>query len=329
MNTKRRHSGFTLLEMLISVTIFALISTALYTTFRVGTRAYASGEREIRRMQHARIIFDTISRDLRSVYFLTETSYNNTIRQEVSRFQREMMKHELDGTIDEFLYADSDDPEDEDVKSPYEGYIEIDLNFTAENHEELDEMSFIRYQYDDGMTQVQPWALGRITYYVEDNILYRCEEDIIEPMKDYEGEVTEEKFPRKEILAKGVTKFDLCYGFFYNDDWMEADDWDSNAKRYRNPSIDFDEIFGEDPEEYENDIEYKDMLKKEQMKPPDGIPAFVRVSIEIQDDKLVDSGKKNTKKKKHKALAFSTIIRIPMAQENYLPSLEEDEEDDY
>nr|HQH12487.1 prepilin-type N-terminal cleavage/methylation domain-containing protein [Candidatus Sumerlaeota bacterium] len=80
---KRRRKlqpGFTLLEVLLAVSIFAMLISALYTTFRVGLRAYDIGEKEIDQMQHARVIFDTMSRDLRSVYYQAETSYNNNLR---------------------------------------------------------------------------------------------------------------------------------------------------------------------------------------------------------------------------------------------------------
>ena len=286
---KKARGAFTLLEVLLAVTIFSLVTACLYTTFRVGTRAYTAGQREINRMQNSRVIFDTISRDLRSIYYRPETSYNINMRQMVNRFHQQYLRAEIEGRLDEFLYGDKDDSEDEGTPNPYEFGIEIDLDFRAENKDDVDTMTFVRYQYDDGITGIQPWGLGRITYVMEDDELIRMEEDVIEPMKDHEGNAIEEKVPRRDVLAKGVKKFALYYGFFFDEDWMEAEDWHSNEKRYRNPTEELDE---EEPD-------YVQRLREEQMKPVDGLPAFVRGVLEIEDEKQPqpDKGKKPPKKK--------------------------------
>jgi prepilin-type N-terminal cleavage/methylation domain-containing protein len=311
--------AFTLIEVLVAISIFSLVVTSLYTTFRVGMRAYASGEREINRMQHVRVIFDTIDRDIRSIYYLPETSYNLNLRRAVSRFQQEWMKAELEGRLDEFLYGDKKNPGKEEARNPYEMGIEINLQFKADHRENLDSMSFVRYQYNDGLTNIQPWGLGRIRYVVEGGQLIRSEEDIIEPMKDMQGIAIEEKIPRRDVLAEGVKRFELRYGFFYQDDWMEAEDWDSKAKRYRNPTVELDE---EDPD-------YQVKMKREQMKPEDGLPAFIRIALDIEDEKQTKGVQKTGagKKAKSKIQTFSTLIRVPTAQENYLPSLEEENEE--
>lgn len=310
--------GFSLLEVLYAVTIFAMVASALYTTFRVGIRSYEIGEREIRRMQHVRVIFDTLTRDLRCVYYRPETEYNEHARQVLREYERKLRQAEQEGELDEFLYGE--DGDEEDINNPYKDLLQIDLGFKGEDGEEKDSMSFVRYQYDTGLTDIQPWAMGRIEYFVEDGSLYRAEEDIIEPMKDIDGEPIEEKIPRYEELAKGVRKFDLSYGFFYNGDWMEAPDWDSEEKQYRNPA---EEIFEDDPDYYEK-------LQRQERKPPDGVPAFIRVELDIADLDKNQQNKSDTSDsgKKERVLSYSTVIRIPTAMENYRPSLEEDEDDD-
>lgn len=332
--------GFTLMEIMLAVTIFAMVATAIYSTFRVGVRAWEAGRKEITRMQQARIVFDTMSRDLRSVYYRAETSYNSSLRSELNRFQQQWMQAQNEGTMDDFLYGDPDDPDDEGAINPYSRYIEIDLGFQANDNELKDTLSFVRYQYDDGVTMIQPWGLGRITYTADDGKLIRTEEDVIEPMKDIEGEVLEEKIPREEVLAKGVVQFDLQYGFFFDEDWMEAMDWDSSEKRYRNPAEDLEEEFGN---EYDDDFnpqdpEYREALMRERMKPEDGIPAYVRITLELEElsedfrtranedenKRKSDSSKKE--EKRGRTEVFSTIVKIPSAQENYLPTLFEDEE---
>lgn len=319
MQKKRHNKAFTLLEVLLAITIFSLVVVSLYTTFQVGLRAYSSGQKEIDRMQHSRVLFESLSRDLRSVYYSPETAYNINLRRSLTRFQEELMKAEMEGRIDEFLNGVEDDPKNPGARNPYESGLEIDLQFKGENSDKLDRLTFVRYQYDDGITRIQPWSLSRIEYYVEDDTLIRSEEDIIQPMKDLEGVEIEEKVPRKDPLAKGVKKFNIQYGYFYQDDWMMADDWESSAKRYRNPLMELDE---EDPD-------YPEKLKQEQLKPEDGLPAFVRISMDIvEPDKNKSVGKNPRDKKKGRTLSFTTLVRIPTAQENYLPSLEEEDERD-
>lgn len=319
MPKKRQNKAFTLLEVILAITIFSLVVLSLYTTFRVGIKAYSSGQREIDRMQHSRVLFETISRDFRSVYYSPETAYNTNLRRSLNRFQEELMKAEFEGRLDEFLYGDDNDPKNQGAKNPYETGLEIDLEFKGENSDELDRLTFVRYQYDDGITKIKPWSLSRIEYYVEDETLIRSEQDIIEPMKDLEGVEIEEKIPRKDPLAKGVIKFNLQYGYFYKDDWMMAEDWESGAKKYRNPLEELDE---EEPD-------YMEKLKREQMKPEDGLPAFVRIGIDIvEQDSRKSVAKQTREKKKRRALSFTTIVRIPTSQENYLPSLEDEDEKD-
>jgi prepilin-type N-terminal cleavage/methylation domain-containing protein len=319
MTKKEQNKAFTLLEVLLAITIFSLVVVSLYATFRVGLRAYASGQREIDRMQHSRVLFESLSRDLRSVYYAPETSYNTNLRRALTRFQEEMMKAEMEGRLDEFLYGVEGDPNNPAARNPYEVGLEIDLHFKGDNSEGLDRLSFVRYQYDDGISPIQPWSLSRVEYFVEDDTLYRTEADIIQPMKDLEGVEIEEKFPRKDPLAKGVRKFDIQYGFFYQEDWMMAEDWDSSARQYRNPKQELDE---EDPD-------YPAKLKRESLKPEDGLPAFVQITMDIvEPDKRKSAGKNSQGKKRGSTLSFTTLVRIPTAQENYLPSLEEDDEDE-
>jgi len=319
MYFKRSNIAFTLLEVLIATTIFSLVAAALYTTFRTGVRAYESSEKEIVRMQHARVIFDTISRDLRSVYSLPETSYNNNLRISLIQFGQMRLRAEIEGRLDEFLYGDRNNPDDRGAPNPYDNFIEINLDFKATDGGDIDSMTFVRYQYDDGVTRIQPWALGRITYSVENGELIRTEEDIIQPRKDKEGNAIEEKIPRREVLAKGLVKFDLHFGYFKEDYWMESNDWDSNAKRYRNPMEELDE---EDPL-------YQEKCRWDQMKPVDGLPAFVRVNLEIEDEghkrparaAAVAGGNANAVRKGSRRI-YSSLLRIPTSQENYMPSLD-------
>ncbi len=67
MKRARRNDGFTLLELLISLTILAVIIGLIAGAFRIGVRAWEKGERDIERRQQQRIVLDLMKRQLMSV----------------------------------------------------------------------------------------------------------------------------------------------------------------------------------------------------------------------------------------------------------------------
>ena len=64
----RSSSGFTLLELLISMTILALIFMAILGAIRVGTKSWESGELRAEENQRTRTLFDTLARELTMLY---------------------------------------------------------------------------------------------------------------------------------------------------------------------------------------------------------------------------------------------------------------------
>ncbi|MGA1863513.1 MAG: prepilin-type N-terminal cleavage/methylation domain-containing protein [bacterium] len=64
---KRRETGFTLLELMISITILSLIMGVILGAMRLGTRAWEAGEKRIDRLQRMRITYDIISEDIKSI----------------------------------------------------------------------------------------------------------------------------------------------------------------------------------------------------------------------------------------------------------------------
>ena len=59
-------SGFTLLELLISLTILSVIVVIIFGALRIGIRAWEKGERELDTRQRQRIVLDLIKRQLAS-----------------------------------------------------------------------------------------------------------------------------------------------------------------------------------------------------------------------------------------------------------------------
>ncbi|TFG90510.1 MAG: prepilin-type N-terminal cleavage/methylation domain-containing protein, partial [Syntrophobacterales bacterium] len=65
--TRGDNRGFTLLELLISITILSLITLLVFGAFRIGIRAWERGERNIDGHQRERIVLDLIKRQLASI----------------------------------------------------------------------------------------------------------------------------------------------------------------------------------------------------------------------------------------------------------------------
>ncbi len=74
-NCELRNSGFSLLEVLIALTIISIVLTALYTTFLLSHKAVDAMEDSVLRLQEVRNVMDTLRRELESSYYSEESSY--------------------------------------------------------------------------------------------------------------------------------------------------------------------------------------------------------------------------------------------------------------
>lgn len=80
MASSRLRPGFTLLEALVAMTIFAIISVALALSISTALQAHAAGERRQEESGAVRGVFSTLTRDLVAAY----GSVNSTISQFVA-----------------------------------------------------------------------------------------------------------------------------------------------------------------------------------------------------------------------------------------------------
>lgn len=67
-NEMRVETGFTLLELLLSITILSLILGTIYGTLSMGSRAWEKGERDIDKIQRMRVVMDVLSREIKSTF---------------------------------------------------------------------------------------------------------------------------------------------------------------------------------------------------------------------------------------------------------------------
>ena len=257
-------AGFSLLEVMVAVTIMGIVMGALIVTFRTGIRGWRMGHRTSEVFQTARITRDVMLRDLHNLTFLEETRYNRSFRQhfetmmqapyrQVQERARTRSRRDDDGQVSplELLNLSTMAPP-------------IDLSFRVEDGGALDRLSFVRWQRPGPHSPNEVWGLRRLTYFVEDGVLYRQEAD---PFGFHPSELVHqismqsEEYRKmfmhlpnderqshrmwglppnlqlnvEEPLCEGIEIFDLSMGYFQGGQWVEVDDWDSSARRYRHP----------------------------------------------------------------------------------------------
>jgi len=61
-------SGFTLLELMISLTIMGLILLIVFGSLRIGARAWEKGEKDVEMRQRERIVLDLVKRQIASIF---------------------------------------------------------------------------------------------------------------------------------------------------------------------------------------------------------------------------------------------------------------------
>jgi len=61
-------NGFTLLELLISLTIMGLILVLVFGSLRIGVRAWEKGEKDVEMRQRERIVLDLVKRQIASIF---------------------------------------------------------------------------------------------------------------------------------------------------------------------------------------------------------------------------------------------------------------------
>jgi general secretion pathway protein J len=65
----KNQQAFTLLELIVSMTIIAVILVIIFGAFRIGIRAWEKGEKGIEKQQRYRIVLDLIHRQLTSITY--------------------------------------------------------------------------------------------------------------------------------------------------------------------------------------------------------------------------------------------------------------------
>lgn len=328
--TRQSTKGFTILEIILATTLFALISVAVFGVFRTGTRAYNDARREAAVLQRSRFIFDTLESDIANLFYMDETAYNVQAERMLKKYEEDRLEAEEkdDWKSFELKYGPIDKRKDENdpnyVGNPFEKVRMIDLQFSGEDRAEADGISFAVYQPFRVGGVYYLGGLQRVHYAVDNGVLIRSIESVEANPRTWTGEVlAKENPPQHMIVSEGVMGLDLKYGFWVDNQWYEVDAWNSANRQIRNPSYLLGEyelkenddgqiVFGPGApgwNEYLNDLTNQ---------PLDRLPAYIRVKLEVADPE--NSARKHT---------FARLFRVPNSQETWSinRNLEEEEQE--
>jgi len=334
--------GFTLLELLLAVTIMALISLAIFSVFSVATDSFKIGNQESKILQRGRYVMDTFEQDIMSVMYIPEeTGYNVQATRATEEFLNELFEAQEEGDINDFIRQNNLDPDDRNTdindpnnpnRPPFERFIYFDLSFTGEDNAETDRITFARWKDPELGGTYYPKGLSRVRYTVEGDFLIRTEETVLDnqPKVDLNTLeiIREEKEikPNHVILARGITEFNISYGFWIDYTWFEIDSWESADKDLRDSlslreQYDTEERltdqFGDTIPEVGSQARYEYINDRKGVT-PNGLPTYVRLEFKLTDPD-------NPGRETH----FSRIFNVPGWSETWvpLPSLEEDQRD--
>lgn len=323
--------GFTLLELMLAITIFALVSVAILAVFRTGTRTYELSHREMMLLQRSRYVFETLENDLMNLFYRDETSYNVQARRSIEEYQQYYLEAERTGNWETFRdrYGPrerrrGENPESDPnyVGNPFEKAKLIDLQFVGQDGDERDSLTFTTHRPLSLGGNYQFWGLERVEYNIEGEFLIRSVQDVGTPPRSWDNQVLQkEEPPRYSIVAEGVQAFDLNYAFWWDNQWYETSSWSSSNRQIRNSQY----LLG-DYERDERDHRaglpvpgapgWNDYLNELDDQPLDRLPTYVRVRVVLADPK--------SPQRQHEMVR---VFRVPNSMESWRPNRDIEDED--
>lgn len=278
-------AGFTLLEVMLAVFILSMVMTSLFLLLNQSTRTFQKINARADMLYHVRGAMDILSRDMRSIYFLEESSYNITVRALSDRIEaraKDVQVRSLQGALsDPQRGFDTREGRSRGVlRDESEEYLlppEIDLSFHGRDGGEFDQFSFVTYSPNRPLGFYSPWGLRRIHYYAQNGALYRTEEDVFKENIDAQGEIVAKPAPTPELIATGLSVFDVEYGFWADGEWLVTDTWNSGSRETRFP----------DPAQAfaDSGLTYETLTQVRERIPTDDLPAFVRLTMAFQPER--------------------------------------------
>jgi prepilin-type N-terminal cleavage/methylation domain-containing protein len=293
-------NGMTLLEILVAVTLLGIVMAGMTMAFRSGIKTFETGIRHEEGTLTARAAVTMLLDDLRNIHFLPENRYNVTYRQRMTIVeQRAQQAAQAGRQYDPLTDPDAPDPG-----------LAIDLSFRVDNGGKADKISFVRNQGDRTTDDRLLFGLARVTWSLDGDVLTRTIEDVTAAPVDPDGnELPKAVEPRTDRVATHVDSFNLRMGYWFEENWILAEDWDSRLNTYRNP-IDEDLALELDLENSAiaaqgvGDTIQAQLNQRGLMFIPDNLPAWVEVTIGFRDPKNPS-----------KVTVYRNVVQFPMAQE--------------
>lgn len=308
-----RARAMTLLEVMMAVTIVAVIGAAIISTFASTSSSMRRGIAESTTLANARFAMESLGTDLMNVHYRDETSYNINMRLLLEEFERQRAEAEANGTWGDFERRfgprKERNPKDDDyIGNPFDKGVLINLSFTGTP----DSMTFARRRPAAQGAREFTFGLSRVTWELAGDRLVRKEDTVVDPPRDWQGEPLEpERKARTDVIAEGVTQFELHYAFWYDGQWFETSSWDSSSRTTRNPRA----YKSKEAQEFYNRVEggvpqddprFTDVLNSLETEPLDRTPAYVRIKLAVADPRRPNAVRH-----------FTRIVRIPGALETY------------
>lgn len=335
--TRRSRKALSILELLMAVTVFALVSVAVFSVFMAGTRSYDATHRHAAVIQRGRYVMDMLEQDVMRLFYRDEDQYNVQSRKVIEEYEmtRAQLESNRASSADwerfQNRYFCQEENEADCLKdpnyvgNPFDKGKLIDLQFVGEDHGDTDKITFaIRRPFDVGNPYIL-WGLARVHYTVERDYLIRTVETVEVNPRTWDGQVMPKKVPPEHaIVAQGIKYFDLSYGFWWDSQWYEVPSWSSSDRRMRNSQY----LMGEYPEDEERTDRFgpggvplasdagRELVNLMASMPYDRVPTYVRLRLGIGDPE--NPGR---------ITELERIFRIPNSQETWVVNQSLDEKE--
>jgi major type 1 subunit fimbrin (pilin) len=173
LSSRAGAGAFTLLEVLLAMTIFAVCVSALYNTFRVSTRAFETGRESAEMMQTLRFSLEIVVRDLKSIRF--QDKYDQKfqfLERLVFQHQEQILRDLNDGKPVSIPGLISHPQGEAENMKDFVG-LRANLRFVGSSSGEAGVLEFSHCLPSDGTTDNSYLGAERVKYFVANNNLYR------------------------------------------------------------------------------------------------------------------------------------------------------------
>ena len=238
-----KEKGFTLVELMVAVTILVIIGGTAYTAFNMALDVYQRDATRMIMLQNVRIALNGVARDLGNVYLVEGENDLRVVTEDVP--EEETVSHDIISFVsivdlkpDQFvsqLSLTSEDEEKEELDEEEEESPESDVKRifyylkTAEpeeDEEEMGEEEIFEAEITEPTYSLIRATSAKLDLGEEVSLQEIIESGVIPPTTDEELEEGLEGTPLEEVvIAENVTSLDFKYsdGEEWEDVWEEEE----------------------------------------------------------------------------------------------------------